>query len=86
MMTAHVIQAFLNTGRVRHLSTTLPDNAEVEGERQPPPELSGPPVSEIPIAQRRGELWQHIMLIAVPWLSVMWRRLVVLGSSQVVDP
>jgi hypothetical protein len=52
---ARVVQAFLNTGRVRHLSTVLPDSEESNAERQPPPELPGPPVSEILIAQRRGE-------------------------------
>ena len=51
----NVIEALLSTGRVRHL-TSLPREVETTPvERQPPPTLSGPPLSDILIAQRRGE-------------------------------
>lgn len=52
----HVVQVLLRTGRIKHLSATLVDGAEVSHDRQPPPTLPGPPVSEILIAQRRREL------------------------------
>jgi hypothetical protein len=50
------IQALLSTGRVRHLSAALVQDEKPDADRQPPPELPGPPVSEILIAQRRGDL------------------------------
>ena len=50
------IQALLSTGRVRHLSTALVKDEKPDADRQPPPVLPGPPVSEILIAQRRGDL------------------------------
>jgi hypothetical protein len=51
-----VIQALLSTGRVRHLSAAPVESADQEADRQAPPTLPGPPVSEILVAQRRGEL------------------------------
>ncbi len=51
-----VIQVLLSTGRVRRLSVSPVDSEETEANREPPPTLPGPPVSEILIAQRRGEL------------------------------
>ena len=50
-----VIQALLKTGRVSHLTTGGSDDMTT-AERQPPPTLPGPLVSDILIAQRRGEL------------------------------
>lgn len=44
-----------STGRVRHLAATLVQE-EANTSRQTPPTLPGQPVSEILIAQRRGEL------------------------------
>lgn len=52
---APVIQALLRTGRVQHLLTTAQETAPALS-RQTPPTLSGVPVSELLIAQRRGEL------------------------------
>lgn len=49
-----VIQALLRTGRVHHLAPLIEDKSP--SSRQPPPTLSGTPVSELIIAQRRGEL------------------------------
>ncbi len=49
-----VIQVLRNTGRIHHLSTPAP--APLDRDRQPPPALPGTPVSEILIAQRRGEV------------------------------
>ena len=49
-----VVQALLGTGRVRHLSAELVGEREPRAPRQDPPVLPGPPVSEILIAQRRG--------------------------------
>jgi hypothetical protein len=49
------IQALLDTGLVHHLSVPLPEGIEPDAERQDPPTLPDPPVSEIIIAQRRGE-------------------------------
>ncbi len=50
-----VIETLLHTGRVKHL-TFSPDEAETAPvDRQPPPTLAGPPLSDILIAQRRGE-------------------------------
>ena len=54
--TERVVQVLLSTGRVRHLSATLTEDERAEAGRQPPPTLPGLPVSEILIAQRRGEL------------------------------
>ena len=54
--TVHVIQALLKTDRIRHLSAKLVESNGADAERQEPPVLPGPPVSEILIAQRRGEL------------------------------
>jgi hypothetical protein len=51
-----VVQALLSTGRVRRLTVAQVDDEESEVARQAPPTLPGPPVSEILIAQRRGEL------------------------------
>jgi hypothetical protein len=51
-----VIQALLRTGQVKHLSAKLVDDEGQDSERQAPPSLPGPPVSEILIAQRRGAL------------------------------
>ena len=51
-----VVQALLSTGRVRHLSTPLMAEVPADVARQAPPTLPGTPVSEIIVAQRRGEL------------------------------
>lgn len=50
-----VVEALIRTGRVKHLASLSdePDAAFIE--RQHPPTLSGPPLSDILIAQRRGE-------------------------------
>jgi len=53
--TAQVIQVMLRTGRIQHLPAVSLE-AETIGQRQTPPTLPGAPVSEILIAQRRGEL------------------------------
>ncbi len=53
---ARVIQTLLRTGRVKHLVTPLVESAALDDERQIPPTLPGPAVSEIIVAQRRGEL------------------------------
>jgi len=50
------VQAMLSTGRIRHLAFLAAEYAEPEAGRQEPPALPGPPVSEILMAQRRGEL------------------------------
>ena len=50
---ALVVQALLKTGHVRHLASR---NELQSTLRQEPPTLPGPPVSELLIAQRRGEL------------------------------
>lgn len=52
----HVIDALLNTGRIRRLSPHFSNNEAADIERQPPPSLPGAPLSEIIVAQRRGEL------------------------------
>jgi len=54
--TKQVIQALLSTGRIRHLSTALVKSERSNADRQTPPTLPGPLVSEMLIAQRRGEL------------------------------
>jgi len=54
--TVRVVQVLLGTGRVRHLSPSLLESKGVDTDRQAPPTLPGLPVSEILIAQRRGEL------------------------------
>ncbi len=54
--TKRVVQVLLSTGRIRRLSATLVQDEGVDIERQTPPTLPGLPVSEILIAQRRGEL------------------------------
>lgn len=53
--TMQVIQVMLRTGRIQHLPA-IPIEAETIGRRQTPPTLPDTPVSEILIAQRRGEL------------------------------
>ena len=53
---ARVIQALLGTGRVKHLAPSLVENTAPVDARQTPPTLPGPAVSEILVAQRRGEL------------------------------
>ncbi len=53
---ARVIQTLLSTGRVKHLATPLVEGTALDDERQIPPTLPGLPVSEIIVAQRRGEL------------------------------
>lgn len=53
---ARVIQTLLGTGRVKHLATALVESAAADEERQAPLTLAGPSVSEIIVAQRRGEL------------------------------
>lgn len=52
---SRVIQALLQSGRVHRLAANLAPSPTPPTERQPPPSLAGPPVSEILIAQRRGE-------------------------------
>ena len=53
---AKVIQALLRTGRVSHLTSSLDDTVdETTGTRQTPPVIEGPSVSDILIAQRKGE-------------------------------
>ena len=47
-----VVQALLDTGLVHHLSVPLPAGIEPDAERQDPPTLPDPPLSEIIIAQR----------------------------------
>jgi hypothetical protein len=54
--TVQVVQALLNTRRIRHLAVPLAEGEERETGRQEPPTLPGPPASEILIAQRRGEM------------------------------
>jgi predicted RNA-binding protein associated with RNAse of E/G family len=53
---AQVVQVLLTTDRIHHLSAELVEGDGTDVERQVPPVLPGPPVSEILIAQRRGEL------------------------------
>lgn len=53
---SRVVQVLVSTGKIRHLAVTLVDETEMIPNRQPPPTLPGPPVSDILIAQRRGEL------------------------------
>jgi len=53
---ARVIQTLLATGRVKHLASALVESAAPDDARQAPPTLPGPAVSEILVAQRRGEL------------------------------
>ena len=55
-VTVQIIQALLSTDRIRHLSAELVEGNGADAERQEPPVLPGPLVSEILIAQRRGEL------------------------------
>ena len=50
-----VVQALLSTGRVRRLPSA-PDEDEPDTVRREPLKLPGMPLSEILIAQRRGEL------------------------------
>ena len=49
------VEALLSTGRARRLPA-LPEDDEPPPPRKAPPKLPGMPVSEILIAQRRGEL------------------------------
>jgi hypothetical protein len=51
-----VVQVLLATDRIHHLSAELVEGDGAGAERQVPPVLPGPPVSEILIAQRRGDL------------------------------
>jgi len=53
--TERIVQVLLDTGRVRHLSVALADET-LHPERQTPPGLPGPSVSEILISQRKREL------------------------------
>jgi len=53
---SRVIQALLATGRVGRLPAFLMAGEALDIQRQSPPALPGQPVSEILIAQRRGEL------------------------------
>jgi hypothetical protein len=52
-MSTQVVQALLKTGHVRHL---VPRSELQSTLRQEPPTLPGQSVSELLIAQRRGEL------------------------------
>ncbi len=51
-----VTRALLSTGRIQHLHPTLVAEEPGEYVYQTPPTLPGTPVSDILIAQRRGEL------------------------------
>lgn len=51
-----VVQALLSTDRIRHLSAGLVESEGADADRQVPPVLPGKPVSDILIAQRRGEM------------------------------
>lgn len=53
---AAVVQALLDTGQVGHLDTANTEDDASATEHQPPPVLIGTPVSDIIIAERRGEL------------------------------
>jgi hypothetical protein len=53
---ARVIRTLLGTGRIKHLAPSLVESAAPDDARQTPPILPGPAVSEILVAQRRGEL------------------------------
>ncbi len=55
-VTERVVQVLLNTKRIRHLSAALVKDKETDTDRQVPPVLSGPPVSEILIAQQRRQM------------------------------
>ena len=55
-VTSRIIQALLSTGQVAHLSMVSFIDEAPDADRQLPPTLPGTPVSEIIIAQRRGEL------------------------------
>jgi hypothetical protein len=52
------VEALVSTGRIRHLTSLVGSSVDIDTEepRQVPPTIAGPPVSEILIAQRRGEL------------------------------
>jgi hypothetical protein len=51
-----VVKALINTGRVKHLAT-IQETIDTEiSERQPPPTLPGPSVSEILVSQRKGDM------------------------------
>jgi predicted DNA-binding antitoxin AbrB/MazE fold protein len=50
--TSRVVRTLLSTGRVRHLAA----EPEKPGERQSPPMLPGPSLSEIIVAQRQSEI------------------------------
>jgi hypothetical protein len=54
-MNSRVMQALLSTGRIRRLAASLVEEETSTG-RQTPPTLPGLPMSEILVAQRRGEL------------------------------
>jgi hypothetical protein len=54
--TNRVVQALQSTGRIRHLSTESVEDEGLHPARQTPPTLPGPSVSDILIAQRKGEL------------------------------
>jgi len=51
-----VIQALLSTGRISHLPDSALEDQQTTPDRQEPPTLPGPPVSEILIFQRRGKM------------------------------
>lgn len=51
-----VIKVLLRTGQIRHLVTLSTEAETPSTKRQTPPTLPGPPLSDILIAQRRGEL------------------------------
>jgi predicted DNA-binding antitoxin AbrB/MazE fold protein len=53
---SRVIRALLSTGRVKRLAAALDADGDETVERQSPPVLPGPSLSDILIAQRRGEL------------------------------
>jgi hypothetical protein len=51
-----VIQTLLDTGRIKHLAPSLAESTVPDDARQTPSTLPGPAVSQILLAQRRGEL------------------------------
>ena len=51
----NVIEVLLSTGKVKHLTSLHQESETTSVKRQPPPTLPGPSLSDILIAQRRGE-------------------------------
>jgi hypothetical protein len=51
-----VIEILIHTGLIRHLTTETVEQPSGSAQRQTPPHLPGMPVSEVLIAQRRGDL------------------------------